>query len=151
MKITSLVLAIVIGGFCQSAQASGADSMVSNYYVAGSTQVSGWEQGLVARDRNLAQYHWHAITASVHARRVAGRTVAAAPYRNSKPMVMALPANSSIKTKAAKSDTQVSARLSASLAAPKVSAALSYAGSNYSTGCGLSLSENKVCGRVLNY
>ena len=93
------VLAAVILSAGAQAQAQNSQS-VSNYYVAGTTQVSGWERGLVQNNPNLAQFHWSAIPSAVHARNVSGarQSVKGSPYHYVKPNVMALPGNSLIRT-----------------------------------------------------
>lgn len=150
------------------ASAQGSNQSVSNYYVAGSTQVSGWERNLVQNNLNLGQFHWSAITSSLHARNVAGQAnLSRRPaYHYVKPNVRALPGNSLIRT------PQVNAHLHRDRKdvgliadARQVEGALSYTGDlstnavlrqseavpSYSACVNGSLVNKQLSGRVLSY
>lgn len=95
------VLATVIISSGAAAQAQNSQpTSVSNYYVAGTTQVAGWEKSLVQNNPNLGQFHWSAIPSAIHARNISGarQSVKGSPYHYVKPNVMALPGNSLIRT-----------------------------------------------------
>lgn len=149
------------------AYAGGGNSrpVVSNYYVAGSTAVAGWEQGLVAREPNLAKWHWSSISSSIHARNVNGGAVAtrSLPYHYSKPKVLALPVNSSIRSENQRLDGRLRQHDNGLLAdaRPVRSTQLSTYGdvngrrrnsqSNFETGVNGSMVDKQLTGRVLSY
>ncbi|HMW89011.1 MAG TPA: hypothetical protein PKN86_00575 [Candidatus Obscuribacter sp.] len=150
------------------AYAGGGNSrpVVSNYYVAGSTAVAGWEQGLVAREPNLAKWHWSSISSSIHARNVNGGAVSVRsnPYHYSKPKVLALPVNSSIRSENQRLDGRLRQRDNGLLADARpvrsmqpvssygdVNGRLRNSQSNFETGVNGSMVDKQLTGRVLSY
>lgn len=164
------VLAAVILSAGAQAQAQNSQS-VSNYYVAGTTQVAGWERGLVQNNPNLAQFHWSAIPSAVHARDVKGsgsrQTVKGSPYHYVKPNVMALPGNSLIRTPKVNAHLRrIESNSGLIASAGRVQGTMSYGdvqgrlrssnvmpayNSGYETNVSATLAGKDLSGRVLGY
>lgn len=148
------------------AQANGREQPVAggNYYVAGMTQVSGWEQGLVQNNPNLAKWHWNAIPTAIHARPTAyissnDKSGKGANYHYAKPKVMNLPANTSIRcplvsaklrTQNDNSGTATAARLQPVLSYGDVQGQLRNSGQPEAYVSGR-IENKELSGRVLSY